>query len=113
MTDCEGVIQELGDLLYESYSDKAKKSEKDKTLDGVEMGRVVISTIIKRTGDKILHWLAGIAELDYEAFDNAGPGKLAEVITHLSKQEGLSDFFAAACALFPEQKRSESNITPT
>lgn len=113
MTSAEGVIYDLGDLLYEGPEQKQEKSQKEKTLDGIEMARIVIYSCIRNTGEDILKWLADIAEMDYEEFDNAGPTKLTDTIEHLAGQEDIVDFFGKACKVFQSKKASAKGTTKT
>ena len=113
MTSAEGVVKELGDLLYETKEDKSDKTKKEKVLDGIEIARVVIYSCIRNTGTDILKFLADIAEMEYEEFDVAGPRKLTETIEHLGEQDDIAFFFRKAYRLFQTKKSIKKDTTKT
>lgn len=109
----EGAVKELGEILYESYEEKSKKSEKDKTLDGIEMARIVLMSCLKHCKKDILVWFADVAGMSFEEFDNQGPKGIIRVIEHLKKQEGISGFFGDAFSLYQGTLGSEKDTIKT
>lgn len=111
MLSAEGVVRELGDILYESQEVKAEKSDKEKTLDGIEIARIILASCLKHCDREILEWMADVAEMDFDKFNDLGMKGIKDVIKHLSQQEGISGFFGDAFSLYQGKISSDGGTT--